>query len=181
MGSLFLGRFSSDWASVQDAYYARKAHSTETKRQTGQTWQTAIISCIWQQLFLLWTIRNQALHGADSRLQAQAARREVERQLTDLYDLCNHMEPSVQQKAQSSVHSLTSIAQQVYVVVQQVPFEEDLVITRGVYAKEPGQLFTALRLLELTPEVTWSYIVDINRYAQCNYIGVNNPIKRPTW
>jgi hypothetical protein len=93
---IFLGRFSSEWASVQDAYYARKAQSTETKRQTGQTWQTAIISCIWQQLFLLWTIRNQALHGADSRLQAQAARREVERQLTDLYDLRNHMEPSVQ-------------------------------------------------------------------------------------
>ena len=27
---LFLGRFSSEWSSLQDEYYARRSHSTET-------------------------------------------------------------------------------------------------------------------------------------------------------
>jgi hypothetical protein len=94
---LFLGRFSSAWSSLQDDYYARQAHSIETKRQTGQRWQTAIIGTLWTNWFLLWEIRNKALHGADSRQQAMAERRTVERMLIDVYDNRNQLEPSVQQ------------------------------------------------------------------------------------
>jgi hypothetical protein len=42
-------------------------------------------------------MRNKELHGADSRSQAQAERRVVERTLIDIYDIRNQMEPSVQQ------------------------------------------------------------------------------------
>jgi hypothetical protein len=94
---IFLGRFSQEWGSLQDKYYARRAHTTETKRYTGQRWQIAVISSIWQQWFLLWALRNKALHGADARLQMQAERRVVKRTLSDLYDYRNQMEPSVQQ------------------------------------------------------------------------------------
>ncbi|KAI2509155.1 hypothetical protein MHU86_5274 [Fragilaria crotonensis] len=54
---ILLGRFSSEWSRLQDEYYARRAQSTETKRQTGQRWQIAIISSIWKQWFLIWAIR----------------------------------------------------------------------------------------------------------------------------
>ena len=93
---IFLGRFCSEWGSLQDEYYARRAHSIETKRQTGQCWQITVISSVWQQWFLLWALRNQALHGADVRSHAQAERRVVERTLIDLYDIRHQMEPSVQ-------------------------------------------------------------------------------------
>jgi hypothetical protein len=93
---LFLGRFSNSWGSLQDAYYARRAHSIESKRQTGQRWQNALIDSIWQQWFLLWELRNKALHGEGTRAQALAERRIVERTLIDIYDLRNQMEPSVQ-------------------------------------------------------------------------------------
>jgi hypothetical protein len=94
---LFIGRFSSEWGTLRDEYYARQSRSTENKRQTGQRWQIAIISTLWQQWFLLWEMRNKELHGADSRSQAQAERRVVERTLIDIYDIRNQMEPSVQQ------------------------------------------------------------------------------------
>ncbi|KAI2506424.1 hypothetical protein MHU86_8050 [Fragilaria crotonensis] len=93
---IFLGRFSMEWSSIQDEYYARQAHSIETKRLTGARWQVAIISTLWQQWFLLWEVRNKALHGDDARSRAQADRKMVERTLTDIYDLRNQMEPSVQ-------------------------------------------------------------------------------------
>ena len=91
---LFLGRFSSEWSSLQDEYYARRSHSTETKHQTGQRWQIAVISMVW---FLLWATRNKELHGADSRSQSQTERREIERTLIDIYEIRTHIEPSVQQ------------------------------------------------------------------------------------
>jgi hypothetical protein len=52
---------------------------------------------LWTKWFLLWEIRNKALHGADSRQQAQAERRNVERMMIDVYDNRNQMEPSIQQ------------------------------------------------------------------------------------
>ncbi|KAI2499252.1 hypothetical protein MHU86_15239 [Fragilaria crotonensis] len=94
---IFLGRFSSEWSSLQDEYYARQAHSIDTKRSIGMRWQVAIISTIWQQWFLLWYMRNKVLHGVDSRSQAQAERRVVERTLIDIYDIRHQMEPSVQE------------------------------------------------------------------------------------
>jgi hypothetical protein len=92
---MFLGWFSCKWSSLQDEYYARQARATETKRQTGQRWQTAIIGAIWQQWFLLWELRNTELHGADARSQALAERLVVDRTLIDIYDFRNQMEPSV--------------------------------------------------------------------------------------
>ena len=93
---LFMGRFSSEWGSLQDEFYARQSRETETKRYTGQRWQIAIIRSIWQHWFLLWALRNKALHGADARSQAQAERKLVERTLIDIYDMRTQMEPSVQ-------------------------------------------------------------------------------------
>jgi hypothetical protein len=93
---LFLGRFSSEWSSLQDEYYARQAHLTDTKRRTGLRWQTAIISTVWTQWFLLWEVCNKSFYGADAQAKAHAERREVERLLVDIYDVRNQMEPSVQ-------------------------------------------------------------------------------------
>ena len=94
---IFLGRFCSKWGSLQDEYYARLAHSIETKRQTGQHWQITVIISVRQQWFLLWALQNKALHGANARSQAQLERRVVKRTLIDLYNICHQMEPSVQQ------------------------------------------------------------------------------------
>ena len=95
---ILLGRFSSEWGSLQDEYYARQARVTETKRQTGQRWQIAIIGAIWQQWFLLWELRNSKdLHGADAHSKALAEQRIVDHMLIDIYDFRNQMEPSVRQ------------------------------------------------------------------------------------
>ena len=92
---LFHGRFSAEWSRLQDEYYARLVNTDNEKRRTGHRWQTAIIGKIWDQWFLLWAMRNEDKHGADTTARARADRLEVERGLRELYELRYQMEPSV--------------------------------------------------------------------------------------
>lgn len=95
---LFLGRFATEWSDLQDVFYSRTPRTKEKhKRRTGTTWQVTIISKPWEQWFHLWEMRNQDLHGYDVMTRAAAERREVDRALTEIYDMrVHHMEPSVQ-------------------------------------------------------------------------------------
>jgi hypothetical protein len=45
---ILLGRFSSEWGSLQDEYYARQARVTETKRQTGTSMGQMLVLKHWQ-------------------------------------------------------------------------------------------------------------------------------------
>lgn len=92
---LFLGRFTWGWSDVQDAYYVSRPDYNQKKCRTGSAWQVAIISCLWDQWYLLWECRNQALHGATKQQTALIERQNAQRTLRELYALRNHYEPSV--------------------------------------------------------------------------------------
>jgi hypothetical protein len=95
---IFLGRFSWKWSDMLDEFYAvRREPGTKMKRLTGQQWQTVIIGTIWDQWYLVWRLRNGDLHGATELARLRAITTEVHRDLRDLYDQCNQMEPNVQE------------------------------------------------------------------------------------
>ncbi|KAI2493088.1 hypothetical protein MHU86_21472 [Fragilaria crotonensis] len=91
---LFLGRFTWGWSDVQDAYYVSHPDYNQKKCRTGSAWQVAIISCLWDQWYLLWECRNHALHGATTQQTALIERQNAQRTLRELYALRNHYEPS---------------------------------------------------------------------------------------
>jgi hypothetical protein len=85
-----------EWGRLQDDFYSQQLNSHHNKTRTGQRWQVALIGRPWNQWFLVRSMRNTDLHGADPSSRTQAVRQEVERSLRDIYDICVQMEPSVQ-------------------------------------------------------------------------------------
>jgi hypothetical protein len=94
---VFNGRFSMIWSDLQDNFYARSHSPDNPKRRTGQTWQATLSSCLLDQWFEVWKLRNQDVHGNDAHTRDVAARKEVEWRLRALYALKDQMEPSVQE------------------------------------------------------------------------------------
>jgi hypothetical protein len=92
---IFNGRFSGEWGRLQDEYYARLDTNQRNKYMTGDRWQVTIISCIWDEWYKLWELRNKDLHGADEASRHAAARLEVERTLDDIYAMREHLDPGV--------------------------------------------------------------------------------------
>jgi hypothetical protein len=84
---LFSGRFSQQWAELQDNFYAREHKPDDPKRRTGQRWQVTINSCLIDQWYGVWKQRNQDVHGHDAHTRDMAARTDVERRLRSLYEL----------------------------------------------------------------------------------------------
>ncbi|KAI2494428.1 hypothetical protein MHU86_20111 [Fragilaria crotonensis] len=93
---LFNGRFSQQWADLQNNHLFRNRHHLPTKNPTGHKWQVAIITVIWEQWYALWKMRNEDVHGKDEATRIIAERREVTRRLSAIYDQRQHMEPSAQ-------------------------------------------------------------------------------------
>lgn len=93
---LFNGRFSQLWGELQNIHLYRNRQHLPTKHSSGQKWQVAIITVIWEQWYVLWKLRNEAVHGKDATSRAIAETQEVSRNLTAIYDQRNHMEPSAQ-------------------------------------------------------------------------------------
>jgi hypothetical protein len=65
-------------------------------KRTGARWQQQLIITIWEERYRLWTVCNGEVHGMRSATREQAQRREVDRQLSDIYASRNFMEPEVQ-------------------------------------------------------------------------------------
>ena len=86
------GRFSKEWERIQNAYYMRHKLKTSFKR-TGARWQQQFITVIWDAWFNLWSTRNGEVHGTTAATRAQAQRREVARQITEIYASRDLMEP----------------------------------------------------------------------------------------
>ena len=78
----------------EDDYYFRERHTIPTKKKSGLIWQTGLISLLWEQWYIVWKIRNEDVHGKDMSSRAAAEKKEVTRQLGEIYDLSNQMEPS---------------------------------------------------------------------------------------
>ena len=95
---LFNGRFSQKWGDIQNDHLFRNRQHLPTTKSSGQKWQVAIITAIWEQWYLVWRLRNDDVHGKDVAARALAEKREIQssRRLTAIYDQRNHMEPSAQ-------------------------------------------------------------------------------------
>jgi hypothetical protein len=81
---LFNGRLSMEWSQLQDEYLHQQG--LHNKKTTGLLWAMSILSKIWEEWTLIWTIRNQVIHGHDqtSRLNIQCL--EAETELCAIYD-----------------------------------------------------------------------------------------------
>jgi hypothetical protein len=53
----------------------------KAKKTTGQLWATNILSCIWEEWYLVWTICNAVIHDHDqtshNRIQQTEAKLEI--------------------------------------------------------------------------------------------------------
>ena len=95
---LINGRFGEEWSRGQDDYYAReRSRRGATDKRSGQKWQIQLITHIWQQWIILWKLRNAELHGRNNATKSMAIRREMERELHEVYDHRHHYEPRVQE------------------------------------------------------------------------------------
>ena len=93
--NIFLGRFSGEWELLQDNHYRTQPNYNSKKSPRGSRWQVAIIGTIWTQWYKVWVLRNSDVHGADSTHQAIIDRHDALRTLRRLYELKEHVEPSV--------------------------------------------------------------------------------------
>jgi hypothetical protein len=91
------GRFCQHWEVIlQKNYFYRNRRHLPTQKSSGQKWQVAMITVIWEQWYALWKRRNDDVHGKDVAARSIAEKREVSRRLTAIYDKRTHMEPSAQ-------------------------------------------------------------------------------------
>ncbi|KAI2503136.1 hypothetical protein MHU86_11327 [Fragilaria crotonensis] len=94
---IFNGRFGTAWSMYQERYYSRNDMTSRLKAMTGKRWQTNLIHVIWNQWFLLWSTRNQDVHGADVQSRRQIETATIAREIRELHDARDQMEPSVQE------------------------------------------------------------------------------------
>ena len=92
---LFMGRFSVTWAQQQRQYQLRQRGATDKEPHTS-AWQVNLILVVWEQWHMLWKQRNGEVHGHDERTKAEASRRDVRRQLEEIYRNRSLYEENVQ-------------------------------------------------------------------------------------
>ena len=94
------GRFSQEWYRIQNACYMKHRQKSAFKR-TGERWQQ-LIMVIWSSWFQLWTsTRNGEVHRTTTETRAMAQRKEVCRQLTEIYASRAFMEPKAEELLES--------------------------------------------------------------------------------
>ena len=73
------GRFAKEWGSQ---------HRTQpgAEQKSHKDWTTEVIDFIFTQWWQLWEMRNHDRHGRDLATRQQADARQVDRELTMLYE-----------------------------------------------------------------------------------------------
>jgi hypothetical protein len=104
---LFHGRFATEWSRLHDDYtfhsqkqqqdgvYQRQLKGT--RKRTGNQWCQDIASVLWSQWFVVWTSRNEVIHGRNATERRQKQDEENLRRLRKTYSQRELMEPSVQE------------------------------------------------------------------------------------
>lgn len=80
---IFNGRFSIEWARIQDDYLYLTGKAD--KQRSGNHWTTSITTKIWSSWYELWDQRNKKVHGHDQASQAATKRRNIQIKLSALY------------------------------------------------------------------------------------------------
>ena len=83
---ILLGRFSLKWELAQREYL--ESQDIEfTRYNHGTQWQRKLITCIWEAMRQLWTIRNEDRHGKDEETRLACRYRHTQEETKWLYDL----------------------------------------------------------------------------------------------
>lgn len=97
---IFHGRYSIQWVTVQERHYQNlqwQHDDSSTNKQTGEQWLVNLILFVWDKWYTLWKQRNQELHGVNELTRAAAERKDVRRQLQEIYQHRQDLEPRVQE------------------------------------------------------------------------------------
>jgi hypothetical protein len=81
---LFNGHLSTEWLQLQDEHLHQQG--LHNKKTTGLLWATTILSKIWEEWTLIWTICNQVMQGHDQTSRLNIQRLEAETELRAIYD-----------------------------------------------------------------------------------------------
>jgi hypothetical protein len=93
---IFNGRLSLQWSELQGDYLCEI--NNKEKSLSGTLWTSAIIQEIWCQWQVVWTQRNQKIHGHDDRSRSAALRRRAKIMLHNIYSRTDFMMPSDRDK-----------------------------------------------------------------------------------
>jgi hypothetical protein len=91
---LFNGRISTKWSRLQDDYLLKQG--LHNKKTTGQLWATNILSCIWEEWHLVWTIHNAVIHGHDQTSCNCIQQIKAELEIRAIYEDCDLLLPADQ-------------------------------------------------------------------------------------
>jgi hypothetical protein len=91
-----MGRFSKEWSTHQRLYLATLQGDGDLD-SVNSTWQANLIQLIWEQWYHLWKQRNGEVHGSDEKTRTDAAKREMRRQLEEIYSQRSMYETHVQE------------------------------------------------------------------------------------
>jgi hypothetical protein len=81
---LFNGRISTEWSRLQDEHLNQQG--LRSKKNSGLLWVTHMLTSIWDEWNIVWTIRNEVIHGHDQASRQQIQRTEVETEIRAIYD-----------------------------------------------------------------------------------------------
>ena len=87
---LFNGRWSSQWATLQDRYLVRHFDPIPDNL-SGEKWLTIMIDTTWYSVRQLWDQRNGRVYGVDSSTRAQLQKERTHQELRALYTLRRDM------------------------------------------------------------------------------------------
>ena len=90
-----MGRFCTAWSQHQRRY-RESQQGADDKDGCSAAWQANLILYVWERWYTLWKQRNLEVHGHDERTKAEASKREVRSQLTEIYRRRSMYEANVQ-------------------------------------------------------------------------------------
>jgi hypothetical protein len=96
---IFSGRFGTAWSKHQK-YYATNQSGSDYLDHSSSAWQSNVIQLVWEQWYGVWKMRNQEIFGHNEQSRKEASKREVRRQLTEIY----RHRPMYEAKVQSLLH-----------------------------------------------------------------------------
>jgi hypothetical protein len=73
---LFNGRWSTEWARLQDQYLLQY-HDPIPKKLRGQMWTSAHIDILWTSFRALWDSRNGKVHGVDTSTRTEVRQEKI--------------------------------------------------------------------------------------------------------
>jgi hypothetical protein len=79
------GRFSHHWIQCQQAHIYLDP-DTDSKKQSGEIWLKRILNCMWTNLWQVWLIRNDDLHGRDRQQREKKCIEKLTPRIVALYD-----------------------------------------------------------------------------------------------